>query len=115
MVRGAREGNTIVMAPGYEQGFGFIQGVAVDQHVSARNRQLDLQQVVKRYPDLLGLGLDEGTAIIVTGRRAEVVGRGKLFVHNGQDALGDVPYTTLLAGEVLDLESRRKVAANGEH
>lgn len=115
MVRGAREGNTIVMAPGYEQGFGFIQGVAVDQHVSARNRQLDLQQVVKRYPDLLGLGLDEGTAIIVSGRRAEVVGRGKLFVHNGHDPLRDAPYTTLLAGEILDLESRRKVSANAEH
>lgn len=114
MVRGAREGNTIVMAPGYEEGFGFIQGVAVDQHVSARNRQLDLQQVVKRYPDLLGLGLDEGTAIIVSGRRAEVVGRGKLFVHNGHDPLRDAPYSTLLAGEILDLESRRKVSANGE-
>lgn len=115
MVRGAREANTIVMAPGYEQGFGFIQGVAVDQHVSARNRQLDLQQVVKRYPELLGLGLDEGTAIVVSGRRAEVVGRGKLFVHNGQDPVRDAPYTTLLAGEILDLESRRKVSGNGEH
>jgi len=115
MVRGAREGNTIVMAPGYERGFGFIQGVAVDQHVSARNRQFDLQQVVRRYPDLLGLGLDEGTAIIVSGTRAEVVGRGKLFVHNGRDPLADTPYTTLTPGEIFDLESRRKVSGNGEH
>ena len=114
MVRGAREGNTIMMAPGYEQGFGFIKGVAVDQHVSARNRQLDLQQVTTRYPELLGLGLDEGTAIIVSGTRAEVVGRGKLFVHNGKDPLGETPYSTLLAGEVLDLGTRRKVTANAE-
>jgi cyanophycinase len=115
MVRGAREGNTIMMAPGYEQGFGFIRGVAVDQHVSARNRELDLQQVVKRHPDLLGLGLDEGTAIIVSGTRAEVVGRGKLFVHNGRDPLANAPYTTLLSGEILDLQSRRKISANDEH
>lgn len=109
MVRGAREGNTIMMAPGYERGFGFIQGVAVDQHVSARNRQLDLQQVVRRYPSLLGLGLDEGTAIIVSGETAEVVGRGLLFVHNGSEPLADKPYTTLAAGEVLDLEKRRRI------
>ena len=36
MVRGAREGNTVMMAPGYEQGFGFIKGVAVDQHVRSQ-------------------------------------------------------------------------------
>ncbi len=108
MVRGAREGNTIMMAPGYEHGFGFIKGVAVDQHVSARSRQLDLQQVVRRYPYLLGLGLDEGTAIIVSGELAEVVGRGLLFVHNGKEAVADKPYTTLAAGEVLDLEKRRR-------
>ena len=115
MVRGAREGNTIMMAPGYERGFGFIQGAAVDQHISARNRQLDLQQVVQRHPDLLGLGLDEGTAIIVSGTRAEVVGRGKLFVHNGRDALTDAPYAVLLPGETLDLSTRRKVTAAAEH
>lgn len=114
MVRGAREGNTIMMAPGYERGFGFIAGVAVDQHVSARNRQLDLQQVVMRYPALLGLGLDEGTAIVVSGARAEVLGRGKLFVHNGRDPLADTPYATLLAGDVLDLGTRRKVVAGAE-
>jgi cyanophycinase len=115
MVRGAREGNTIMMAPGYEQGFGFIRGVAIDQHVSARNRQMDLQQVVKRYPNLLGLGLDEGTAIIVSGRRAEVVGRGKLFVHNGAETPADtLPYTMLLPGESLDLTSRRRTDSRRE-
>jgi cyanophycinase len=109
MVRGAREGNTVMMAPGYEQGFGFMKGVAIDQHVSARNRQLDLQPVVARFPGLLGLGLDEGTAIVVTGTRAEVVGRGKLFVHNGAEPPSDnVPYVTLAAGEVLDLRTRRR-------
>lgn len=109
MVRGAREGNTIMMAPGYERGFGLIRNVAVDQHVSARNRQLDLQQVVRRYPRLLGLGLDEGTAIVVRGTRAEVVGRGLLFVHNGADPpVPGAPYATLRAGEVLDLSARRR-------
>jgi cyanophycinase len=109
MVRGAREGNTIMMAPGYEQGFGLIKNVAVDQHVSARNRQLDLQQVVQAHPHLLGLGLDEGTAIVVRGTRAEVVGKGLLFIHNGREApAAGKPYATLKSGDVLDLASRRR-------
>jgi cyanophycinase len=109
LVRGAREGNTIMMAPGYERGFGFLTGVAIDQHVGARNRQLDLQPVVKRFPNLLGLGLDEGTAIVVHGTTAEVVGRGMLYVHNGHDRTPtDTPYVTLRSGERYDLAQRRR-------
>jgi cyanophycinase len=112
LVRGAREGNTIMMAPGYERGFAFLTGVAIDQHVGARNRQLDLQPVVKRFPSLLGLGLDEGTAIVVHGTTAEVVGRGMLYVHNGRDVPpADTPYVTLRAGERYDLSQRRRVTA----
>jgi cyanophycinase len=117
LVRGAREGNTIMMAPGYERGFGFLKGVAIDQHVGARNRQLDLQPVVQRFPTLLGLGLDEGTAIVVHGTRAEVIGRGLLYVHNGRDPLtDDKPYVTLRAGEWYDLAQLRRgvAAANGQ-
>jgi cyanophycinase len=112
LVRGAREGNTIMMAPGYERGFGFLKGVAIDQHVGARNRQLDLQPVVKRFPSLLGLGLDEGTAIVVHGTTAEVIGRGMLYVHNGRDMPpADTPYVTLRAGETYDLAQRRRAVA----
>lgn len=109
LVRGAREGNTIMMAPGYERGFGFLRGVAIDQHVGARNRQRDLQPVVQRFPALLGLGLDEGTAIVVHGTTAEVIGRGMLYVHNGRDrAPADTPYVMLRAGERYDLAQRRR-------
>lgn len=112
LVRGAREGNTIMMAPGYERGFGFLRGVAIDQHVGARNRQRDLQPVMQRFPALLGLGLDEGTAIVVHGTTAEVIGRGMLYVHNGRDRLqADTPYVTLRAGERYDLAQRRRAAA----
>ena len=33
LVRGAREGNHIMMAKGYEEGFGYLRGVAIDQHL----------------------------------------------------------------------------------
>src|SRR4029077_15862572 len=42
LVRGARSGNTIMMAPGYEEGFGFLRGVAVDQHLLKRKRENDM-------------------------------------------------------------------------
>ena len=42
LVRGAREGNHIMMAKGYEEGFGYLRGVAIDQHLLVRGRQDDL-------------------------------------------------------------------------
>lgn len=108
LVRGARAGNTVMMAKGYEQGFGFLRNVAVDQHIVARNRQNDLQEVITARPELLGIGLDEGTALVVQGDHGEIIGRGKAFVHNGRDANDPGhPYLTLLPGDEYDLAARR--------
>lgn len=114
LVRGAREGNTIMMADGYERGFAFLRGVAIDQHVGARGRDVDLQQVIGRHGDLLGLGLDEGTAVIVQASMAEVVGAGRLFVHNGGEPPdAGRPFFTLRAGDILDLAARRRASPVG--
>jgi len=75
LVRGHPLGNFVMMAEGYERGFAFLPGVAIDQHFAQRNRFDDLVTVVKRHPKLLGIGIDESTAIVVTGNRAEVIGR----------------------------------------
>jgi cyanophycinase len=112
MVRGAVEGNTIMMAPGYEQGFDFLRGTAIDQHLLARGREDDMLQVIERHPDLLGIGLDEGTAIVVTGDRAEVVGRGGVAFYNAVDR-GPLPYYFLRTGDVFDLAGRRTL--DGAH
>jgi cyanophycinase len=84
MVRGARENNYIMMAPGYEEGFGLIKGVAIDQHMLTRNRQDDLEEVIAKHPELLGIGLDESTAIVVRGQEFEVVGASKIAIHDGR-------------------------------
>jgi cyanophycinase len=111
LVRGARAGNSEMMAKGYEQGFGFLRGVAVDQHIVARNRQNDLQQVVTAHPALLGIGLDEGTALVVQRDQGEIMGRGKAFVHNGRDGTDPgFPYRVLLPGDRFDLATRRVIA-----
>ena len=73
LVRGAREGNEIMMARGYEEGFGYLRGVAIDQHLLPRGRQDDLVAVIRAKPGLLGIGLDEPTAIVVKGDRFRVV------------------------------------------
>lgn len=111
MVRGAPEGNEIMMAQGHEEGFGFLANVAVDQHLLARNRQDDMLEVIRRHPRLLGIGLDEGTAILVRRDLAEIIGRSRVAFYNAADANG-APYYFLEAGDVFDLAARR--TATGE-
>lgn len=110
LVRGSPETNTIVMAPGYEEGFSFLRNAAVDQHLLARGREMDMLQVLAQYPDLLGIGLDEGTALVVRGDRGEVVGRSRVAIYDG--TLGDSePFFFLESGQVIDLRTRTVVSA----
>src|SRR6185369_1088293 len=81
MVRGAREGNTVMMAPGYETGFGFLKNMAVDQHLLTRKREKDMLEVVKAHPALLGVGIDEKTAIVVHGNEFNVIGPSKVAIY----------------------------------
>ncbi len=110
MVRGAPEGNHVMIARGHEEGFGFLKNTAIDQHVLARGREGDLLAVISAHPHLLGLGIDEGTAIVVTGDRAKVIGASKLVVTDHAFVAGpDGKRTfTLSPGETLDLATRKK-------
>lgn len=74
LVRGHPLGNTIMMAEGYERGLAFLPGTAIDQHFSQRGRRPDLVPVIQRHPRMLGVGIDESTALIVRGHTAEVLG-----------------------------------------
>lgn len=81
LVRGSPLGNTIMMAEGYERGFNFLPGTAIDQHFSQRQRAPDMLQLKKTFPQLLGLGIDEATAVVVRGQEMEVVGDNKVSVY----------------------------------
>ncbi len=110
LVRGAPEGNTIMMAKGHEIGFGFMSCTAIDQHVIARKRVNDLAEVLDTYPGLLGIGIDEGTAIVVTGRRFKVIGASQVVIHDRYwPKPADQKYELLSPGDVFDLCCRRKV------
>jgi cyanophycinase len=108
LLRGAREGNHIMMAKGYEEGFGYLKGVTVDQHLIARKRQDDLVDVIVKKPDLLGLGLDEPAAIVVQGDRMEVIGRSVVGIYDNKEHDGK-RYYFLAPGEVFDLAGRKRV------
>lgn len=104
LLRGAVEDNDIIVDPRYATGFGFLKGVAVDQHVVARDRQVDMLKVLRQRPDLLGIGLDEGTAIVVRGNRAEVMGRSRVAFYDPRDRYR--LFRWLAPGEVYDLARR---------
>jgi cyanophycinase len=84
LVRGDPETNQTLMVPGYEEGFGLLNGAAVDQHLRARGREEDLWELLHFHPDLLGIGVDEGTALVIRGDQAEVIGDSKVFIYDAR-------------------------------
>jgi len=61
-------------------GFGFLPGTIVDQHFLKRKRQGRLLQVLDSHPGLIGLGIDEGTALLVDGSHLCVLGESQVTV-----------------------------------
>ena len=113
LVRGAPEGNQIMMSPGHEKGFGFVRRSAIDQHLLARERENDMLPVIRKHPHLLGIGIDESTALYVRGNSAEVIGKSKVLFYDIalEKTVGEKFYTTLDPGERYDLKTRRKLPA----
>ncbi|MBK9706111.1 MAG: cyanophycinase [Acidobacteria bacterium] len=111
LVRGAIAGPDIMMTPEkeHEHGFNFLRKTAIDQHINTRMRWDDLIPVMKKYPNLLGIGLSEGTAIIVTGDRFEVMGAWKVAIHDNTRVYQpwEKPYYVLSAGDVYNMKARK--------
>ena len=110
LVRGAIAGSEIVMTPEpeHEHGFAFLRKVAIDQHINTRNRWDDIIPVIKKYPNLLGIGLSEGTAIVVTGDRFQVIGKWKVAIHDNTHPYQpwEKPYYILSQGDVYNMKTR---------
>jgi cyanophycinase len=104
MVRGSSnpDDNTIMMAPGHEVGFGLITNATIDQHVDTRGRENDLEPVMKKHPEMLGIGLDESTSITVHGDTLTCNGPRRAAIWDGKDHDGK-EYYYLHAGDSLDL------------
>lgn len=111
LVRGDTAGPDVMMTdePNHQHGFAFLKHVAIDQHINARNRWDDLIPVIRKFPQYLGIGLSEDTAIVVTGDRFEVIGRWKVTVHDNTQAYQpwQKPYDLLNAGDVYNMKTRK--------
>lgn len=105
---------------GVSQGLGLVRGVVIDQHFAERTRYGRLMAVIARSPGLLGIGIDEDTAIEVCDGKFTVHGRSTAFVIDCANAVTDAPdarrYAPLLisgavvhalpAGSTFDLATR---------
>ena len=100
----------------WRRGFGLLRGVIIDVHVLARNRQFDMIGVLEANPDMLGIAIDENTAIVVRGDQFEVIGTSYVIIHDDQREIPPDPPETwrtvggpfyfLRPGDTYDLAAR---------
>lgn len=69
----------VEMAPGMD----FILGSIIDTHFSQRGRHGRLLTAIAHYPQELGIGIDEDTALVVKGSKFSVIGSGTVTVFDG--------------------------------
>lgn len=106
------------MAPG----LGLLPNVIIDQHFAERGRIGRLIGAVSQNPRVLGIGIDEDTAIVVQGSRIRVIGSGAVYLVDASDvthsnvaeaetsaalSIYDLRLHVLSKGDAFDLETRR--------
>ena len=63
----------------FEEGMGLLENTIIDQHFLKRNRYNRLISALAEHPDLICVGIDESTAIIVHGNKATVAGDSQVI------------------------------------
>ena len=122
LVRGDSRTNRIMIGD-HQRGLGFIENCAIDQHVIKRGRQMGLVKVLtdpdgkmlRRFDreDLLGIGIDEDTAIIVRRNTFEVFGKpdAAVLIYDPRKWTAQTAdakkYITLKLGARYDMKKRR--------
>jgi cyanophycinase len=103
----------------HTEGFGFVKKAVIDQHFITRRRHNRLIAVVLQHPTLVGVGIEESTAVLVRpDGKFEVLGEGQVIVYDARRAetfkspdghLGGHGLTmhVLLPGDVYDLAAGR--------
>ncbi len=105
--RGDTKGPDILIGD-HTQGLGFLKNSAIDQHVLRRNRQFDLATLVDKAPQLIGVGLDEATAVLVQRDTLQVIGKSYVAIYDhGATAPG--PFFFLSEGQKYDLKERKMI------
>jgi cyanophycinase len=87
-------------------GFGALRNVLISPHFAEFHMQGALEKTMTAHPQLIGIGIDEATALEVHGDIGTVLGRGHVTVYDGTshgDALGA---RVLTAGARYDLATK---------
>lgn len=119
LARGDTKDNQTMLGD-HQEGFGYVTNIAIDQHVLARNRQFDMYGILNEKPELLGIGIDENTAVIVQKDTMEVLGASYVLIYDGtfwsregstQKILpsGNLLFYMLKTGDRYDLVNRKVI------
>jgi len=108
------------------EGFGFLKDIVIDQHFIIRKRLNRLISVILEKPELLGIGIDESTAILVKpDYTMEIVGDRTVVIVDASKTLNvstndiglyaadNISLSILKAGDKFDLKKRIKIG-NGK-
>jgi len=125
MLQGASDENPKLQGAQIGPGMDLVVGALIDTHFSQRGRFGRLLTAVAHYPQDLGLGIDEKTAMIVNRTEFEVMGEGAVTVidagsmtytslpdaeHDGESlSLYDVRVHVVAAGHKFDLTRRAPI------
>jgi cyanophycinase len=92
-----------------KKGLGLLTSIIVDQHFIKRQRQNRLIGLIFQNPQLLGVGIDENTALYVENNRiAEVMGESQVMIFEAQKNRNEMKFLILEKGEKYDLEKRKR-------
>ena len=99
-----------MLTDGYDRGFGFLPGVAIASCTHKGETPSELTQLQKEHPQVVGLGIEDATALIVHGYKMEVVGKNQVAVLDSSSN-ATVPRSSVLqAGDLYDFKDRSRVA-----
>lgn len=105
-----------------KKGFGFLKNVIIDQHFLKRKRHNRLITLMIEHPDLLGVAIDESTAIIVSDDETfEVIGNNQVLVFDPTDSknvrkdkkgnlgISNIKMHLLINGDKFDMKSKKVI------
>jgi cyanophycinase len=96
-------------------GMGLLKNSAIDQHLLRRNRQFDMLEVIDKHPQLLGIGIDESTAIVVQGDEFDVIGRSYVVIYSNKPVTGaNGRFYFMGAGDRFDMKARKATRQGNE-
>jgi cyanophycinase len=115
IIGGPSEESNRISALSMAPGLGLIEGVVIDSHFAERGRMGRLIGAVVQNPSMLGIGIDESTAILVDrGGHFTVIGAGAVYIVDG----AGITYSSLSEESAEDVVTVHGVTlhvlANGE-